>query len=105
MDEITFIKRMREKDLDLTVAETIEEKSLMFQRALKIIIPPRNQSDRTCFRAVNKWLVAQCEAGEFDADIIFRRILDFALEASGPGSRNPAAVFMSILKKELGYKK
>lgn len=36
---------------------------------------------------------------------IFRRVIDFALEASGPESRNPAAVFITILKKELGYLK
>jgi hypothetical protein len=40
---------------------------------------------------------------QFDKDTIFRRVLDFALEASGPKSRSPAAVFMYILKKELGY--
>jgi len=105
MDEVTLKRKMRENSLDLNTADTIEAKALVFERALKIVIKPRNQSDRTCFRDLTNWLSAECNRGAFDSDTIFRRILDFALEASGPGSRNPAAVFMSILKKELGYKK
>lgn len=105
MDEVTLIQKMREQGLDLNAAETIEAKALVFERSLKIVIKPRNQSDRTCFRDLTNWLLVECNADVFDVDTIFRRLLDFALEASGPGSRNPAAVFMSILKKELGYKK
>jgi len=105
MDEVIFIRKMREQGLDLNEAETIEKKALVFERALKIVIKPRNQSDRTCFRDLTNWLSAECNAGDLDGDTVFRRVLDFALEASGPGSRNPAAVFMSILKKELEYKK
>lgn len=105
MDEINLRSKMKKQGLDLNAAETIEEKALVFERALKIVIKPRNQSDRTCFRDLTSWLSAQCNSGQLDGDTVFRRVLDFALEASGPGSRNPAAVFMSILKKELGYKK
>jgi len=36
-------------------------------------------------------------------DSVFKILIDFALEASGPFSRVPAAVFMSILKKEFDY--
>jgi len=105
MHEHELIKLMKERDLDLNAAETIEEKALVFERALKIVIRPIDQSDRTCFRNVTNWLKDGCEAGRFDINSIFRRVLDFALEASGPGSKKPAAVFMTILKKELGYKK
>jgi hypothetical protein len=103
MNEIDLVRKMREQGLDLNSAETIEKKALVFERSLKLVIRPKNQSDRTCFRDLTNWLLVKCNAGRLDSDTIFRRILDFALEASGPGSKNPAAVFMSILKKELGY--
>jgi len=105
MNEIDLVHQMRERGLDLHAAETIEEKALVFERALKIAIKPRNQSDRTSFRNITNWLRDECKAGRLDTDSIFRRVLDFAIEASGPGSKNPAAVFTTILKKELGYKK
>jgi hypothetical protein len=96
---------MKEQGLDLNAVRTAEEKALVFERALKIVIKPKTQSDRTGFRNITNWLRDECKAGYLDTDTVFRRVLDFALEASGPGSKNPAAVFMSILKKELGYKK
>ena len=74
------------------------------ERALQIVLPPKNRSDRTCFRNIAKWLMAGCDTGTFNEKVVFRLVLDFALEASGPKSRNPAAVFMSILKKELRYR-
>jgi len=96
---------MREQGINLTEAVSLEDKQFAFDRTLKIIIPPKNQSDRTSFRRISSWLVQGCLDGRFDENIIFRRVIDFALEASCPQSRNPAAVFTSILKKELGYKK
>lgn len=105
MDEIELVRQMKAAGLDLNAAETIEKKALVFERALKLVIRPKNQSDRTCFRDLTNWLLVKCNAGVLDGDTVFRRILDFAIEASGPGSKNPAAVFMSIIKKELGYKK
>jgi len=96
---------MRQLGLDLNKANGVEAKALVFGRALKIVIPPRDQSDRTAFRNLTGWIKGKCESGQFDEQSIFRVVLDYALEASGPGSKNPAAVFMSILKKELGYKK
>jgi hypothetical protein len=105
MNEIELVRKMKDAGLDLNAAETVEEKALVFERALKLVIRPKDFSDGTCFRNVTRWLKTEAEAGRVSANIIFRRVLDFALEASGPGSKNPAAVFMSILKKELGYKK
>jgi hypothetical protein len=66
------------------------------------IIRPKDCSDRTAFRRVAKWLADGCNDGRFDADI-FPFVLDLAREAAGPECRNPAAVFMSLLKRELGY--
>lgn len=42
-----------------------------------------------------------CATGRFNHGI-FDRVLDYAKEAAG--CRNPAAVFVSLLKKELDYR-
>ena len=73
-----------------------------FHATLIAIIPPKDCSDRTAFRRVAKWLADGCEAGRFD-DGIFPAVLDLAREAAGPQCRVPAAVFMSLLKRELDY--
>lgn len=104
MDQRTLSEKMRSAKIDLVGAVTLQEKQLAFDRTLAIIIQPKNQSDRTSFRRISHWLVEKCRAGVFNEAVIFRRVIDFALEASGPASRNPAAVFTTILKKELGYK-
>ncbi len=75
-------------------------RALHFNEALMSIIRPRNQSDRTCFRNITSWLRAGCATGKFNEQI-FGRALDYAKEASL--GRNPAAVFISLLKKELNY--
>jgi hypothetical protein len=105
MNSITLRKEMEKSGINLANADCLEEKQLAFERALKIVIPPKDQSDRTSFRNISNWLAQGCLSNKFNEYIIFRRVLDFALEASSPSSRNPAAVFTSILKKELGYKK
>jgi len=76
-------------------------RALHFTDALQSIIKPRNQSDRTCFRNITTWLRTGCATGKFNEQI-FARVLDYAKEASL--GRNPAAVFISLLKKELGYR-
>lgn len=73
-----------------------------FHETLTGIIRPKDCSDRTAFRRVAKWLADECNHGRFDADI-FPFVLDLARESAGPECRKPAAVFMSLLKKELGY--
>jgi len=76
-------------------------RALSFNETLISIVKPRNQSDRTCFRNITNWLMAGCETGHFNNEI-FGRVLDYAREAST--GRNPAAVFMALIKKELGYR-
>ena len=77
---------------------------LYFDDQLRKIIRPRNQSDRTSFRRISNWLGREIDDKRFTVEI-FEIVLGYAVEAAGPESRNPAAVFMSILKRELGYKK
>ncbi|MFB0553501.1 MAG: hypothetical protein ACETWQ_09325 [Phycisphaerae bacterium] len=45
--------------------------------------------------------MAGCANGRFNGEI-FDRVMDYAGEAST--GRNPAAVFMALIKKELGYR-
>ncbi|OHB83356.1 MAG: hypothetical protein A2Z38_04920 [Planctomycetes bacterium RBG_19FT_COMBO_48_8] len=76
--------------------------ALRFNDALSRIIPPRSRSDRTCFRNVTNWLAEGCACGRYTGEI-FERVLDYAKQARQ--GKKPAAVFMSILKDELGYEK
>lgn len=82
------------------VAVGSQVQALHFNQALVNIIHPRTRSDRTCFRNVSNWLVEQIARGRFNEQI-FDRVLDYAGEADR--GRNPAAVFMALLKKELAY--
>ncbi|MFH1881644.1 MAG: hypothetical protein ABIL62_02890 [Planctomycetota bacterium] len=74
-------------------------------KTLYIIIPPKSVSDRTTIRNVVKFYSEQAKSKGQQPDSVFKILVDFALEASGPFSRIPIAVFISILKKELGYLK
>jgi uncharacterized protein YdaU (DUF1376 family) len=76
-------------------------RALNFDSALITIIKPRSQSDRTCFRNITSWLMSSCTTGHFNEEI-FDRVLDYAREAST--GRKPAAVFMALITKELGYR-
>jgi len=75
---------------------------LRFYDKLKEIIRPASESDLTCFHRLSQWLVKEITFKRFN-EHIFGRVLDMARE-SATGSRNPAAVFMSRLKKELNYR-
>lgn len=77
-------------------------RALHFHEALSGIIRPVSRSDRTCFRNVTNWLLEGCVRERFNA-LIFERVLGYAKQARR--GKNPAAVFMSILKEELGYEK
>jgi hypothetical protein len=76
--------------------------ALAFYETLIQTLPVRNVSDRTCFRRITAWLRREVEAGRRPPEV-FREVLLFARESRLPGVRNPNAVFLSILKKELHY--
>jgi hypothetical protein len=101
--ELTAI--LKERNLSLANAESDLEKKHIFEQILRIIIKPKHQGDRTAFRNLSNWIQAKINDGTYQSRSIYKIVVDFALEASGPHSRNPAAVFMSILKKELNYLK
>ena len=102
MTEIKLRNIMISKGLSIKEGP-LEQRMLHLEKALKITIPPKSVSDRTCFRKVSSWIKIKCSHGNFNPDDILPRVLDFALEATSPGAKNPPAVFMSILKKELNY--
>ena len=79
----------------------IQHAAVSFRQKLDGIIPPRSRSDRTCFDQVARWLPYGCIKNKFDTDI-FNRALDFANETRQ--GQKPAAIFMALLKKELGYR-
>jgi hypothetical protein len=76
--------------------------ALAFYETLTQILHCRTRSDRTCFRRLADWLRDGVRQSRFDPEI-FEQVLLYAREAALPSSRNPNAVFMSILRKELGY--
>jgi hypothetical protein len=102
MTESTLRDIMRAERLSLREG-TDYQRIRNLEKALKIVLPPRSQSDRTCFRRIAEWLSEKCSSGLFNLDEMLPRIIDYALEATSPGALNPPAVFMSILKKELKY--
>ncbi len=104
MEEITLRNIMNQRGLAV-IGEAIaaEEKTANMIKALYIIIPPKSVSDRTTIRNIVKYFSKKAKAKGQPPDSIFKILIDFALEASGPYSRVPAAVFMTILKKEMGY--
>jgi hypothetical protein len=104
MDSLTLQKLMIERGL--SVKDGSERARLLaLERTLGIILKTHSQSDRTCLKNVIKWLTEKCESCQFDIEEMPSRVIDYALEATGPQCRKPWAVFMHILKKELGYPK
>ncbi len=92
----------RQAECKIGRSGTIEQQVLMFHEKLVAIIPPRDQSDRTSFNRISNLLLRKIKDKEFQPEIL-EKVLRYAQEAAGPDCRNPAAVFMSIMKKELGY--
>lgn len=106
MDEIQLRKIMIERGMSV-VGEDLSfyDKCRNMRQTLYIIIPPKSISDRTTLRNVVNHYAQIAKANGQPPDSVFKILIDYALEASGPFSRVPAAVFISILKKELGYLK
>ena len=87
------------KDLPIVGPQSIARQ---FYSDLTAVIPPKTQSDRTGFTRVMFFLLDGVQTKKFTKDI-FEKALSLAREAAGPKSRNPAAVFMQLMKQELGY--
>jgi hypothetical protein len=81
---------------------SLATRTLAFFETLVATLPPRSVSDRTCFRRLSEWLRDEIRAGRLTDDA-FAQVLLYAREAGVGRARNPNAVFMSILRKEIGY--
>ena len=103
MDERTLKNRMIQRGL--TVREgTLDQRCLHLGETLDVIFGRGSHADKVTFRRLCAWVRASCENGALSPDEALPRIIDFALESTCPESRNPRAVFISICKKELGWK-
>jgi len=104
--EIDRLKNRVRVNERIKIAEDTPDKmlTLTFYECLIKIIVPKDRSDMTCFRNIANWLMTGYVQGKFSRDV-FNMVLSFAREATRPEFRNPAAVFVTILKKELGYLK
>ena len=101
MNRIELARLMRARHLSIACGP--EEQCIDHCiEAIKLCIPPASKSDRTCLANLGAWLSHKCESGH-EPDELLPRVIDFALEATSPKCKNPPAVFMSILKKELKY--
>ena len=88
--------------METSISISVTTQTMAFFETLLAILPARSVSDRTCFRRVAQWLGDGVRAGRFN-DEVFGRVLLLAREASAGYARNPRAVFMSNLRKEMGY--
>ena len=86
----------------LTSSITFQSEMLSLVERLRAILPPRSQSDKTCLANVARWFYSQKAAGVFD-DSVRCKILEHATRCASSGASRPAALFMSILKKEFKY--
>jgi len=102
MDERDSLEKLRRAGINLKQGST-SQKGRMLNRALRVLLPPKDISDGTCWKNITKWAVTVANKEGNSEHELFSRIIDYAVEATGPGVRNPAAVFVSIMKKELGY--
>lgn len=85
-----------------TTIKNIEIARITFLDRLNHILAVRTRSDRTAFNNICDFLADGCRCGKFNMEI-FDRAIDLAKEAKG--GQNPNALFMSLVQKELGYKK
>ena len=88
----------------LTSSITFQSETLSLTERLRAILPPRSQSDKTCLANVARWFYSQKAAGVFD-DSTRCKILEHATRCGSSSASRPAALFMSILKKEFNYGK
>ena len=93
---------MMERRLSIKEGTTTERIDAV-AKVIRNVLPRKSVSDRTCHRRVIEWIEKKIESGQWTAVELLPRLVDAVLEASGPTIRNPNAVFMVILKKELRY--
>ena len=87
---------------DIRLGRQIDYHSMRFVDVLNKTLRASSRSDRTCFNNVARFLADGCRDGKYTIEI-FDRALEYAKEARS--GENPNALFMSLMRSELGYKK
>ena len=102
MREIDVRRLLREAGLDLR-AESLDDALNALEFVLTSVLPYDKSADRMAKRRVLAWLRSKAGCQGFEHREVIPIIADFAFEAASPEAKNPQAVFLSLLKKELGY--
>ena len=102
MDERTLKIKMTERGLSVREGP-VAQRVLHLGETLPLIFGRGTHGDKVTFRRLCAWLQERCDSRGDCPDELLPRVIDFALEAANPNSRNPRAVFISICKKELGW--
>lgn len=103
MDERGLKKRMTDRSL-CVLEGTLAERCSALGEALEITFGRGSHADKVTFGRFCACVRRSCEEGTFIANEVLPRIIDFALESTCPEVRNPRAVFISICRKELGWR-
>lgn len=102
MDERSLIRQLRQRNLSLYAVDFNEAlKALDF--VLDRTVRPQRSADHLALRRIKQWIIDQCQNGSWEHDELFAVVADLAVEASGPAIKNPMAMLIHLLKKELDY--
>jgi hypothetical protein len=101
-NSISSRSRSSSTSLSLSTGPSPAQEALAFFETLLATLPARSLSDRTGFRRLAEWLAEGVRGGRFTREV-FPRVLLYARGIDGSAAKNPNAVFLSILRKEMGY--
>jgi hypothetical protein len=88
----------------MPIERPIAGRVLELQETLIQVLPPKSISDRTCYHNLLAWVRrALQERPDHNRDLC-DRIVGLAVEAENAPVDNPRAFFMSLLKRDLGYR-
>ncbi len=90
------------KELSVSSSDSFRVTSQKFNLKVTDLLKPRTRSDRTCIRNVAEFLTYQ--ADKESSDYVFKLAFDFAVQSKAD-AKNPMAMFMTLAKSELGYRK
>ena len=105
MEERQLYNWMIQNNLSFLDEVPLEQKIHTLERVMRYVIKPKDKSDRTTQRRIAEWVKMKIEIKQMGEIELFRRMVDYLLESTSEGVRNPMAVFITILKKEHGYGK
>ena len=102
MTEKELIRIMIDRQLTILTGD-LSQKTDSLIKALEICCPPQSASDRTCYMRLCIWLHKKVASKAIDTKFDYARMIQLAIEASGPTVKNPMACLMAGLKKTFAY--